>query len=175
MIWKHAIRVIPGRHIVLRYTPPLISANGWSLRLNEIPIPLHMLTVPQNQLQPEITSCAQIPAVLHACHLSRHLSKERWALSLGGYAAAEKKVYVDVRTDVVYFPNGTILAVWCQMGDWADVLKFVDGWVFVVRNGDLQNAILNTIPVRFSYRTQMLTLSITIEQGYVVLLRHETD
>lgn len=43
------------------------------------------------------------------------------------YAGAEKKVYVDVKRDLIYFPDQTLLAMWHRGGEWEELMRFVGG------------------------------------------------
>lgn len=144
MIWKLAIQAIPGRDILLRYTPTPALPSG-------------LLVLPKD-VRTEITSCTTIPAVLHACPLSRLLSLERWTLCMAGHAAAEKKVYIDATSDSLYFPDQKLLVIWHLVGDWADVVRFVDANnLYVVGKGD-------SVLVGLSYHSSLLTLSFIIDR-----------
>ncbi|OBT89428.1 hypothetical protein VE02_02084 [Pseudogymnoascus sp. 03VT05] len=78
MIWQHAIHSIPGRGILLRYGP--------------------------NRLSSEVLNHTRIPAgVLHACYLTRLLAQERWTLGIPNDASSDKKVYIDVKRDAIFY------------------------------------------------------------------------
>jgi hypothetical protein len=149
MIWRHAIQATTGREIILRHTP-----------FPHIPLP-----VPAVLPRTEITSNAPIPALLHTCHLSRLLSQERWKLSMTSYAGAEKKVYVDVRSDLIYFPDQTLLVLWHRGGEWAELMRFVGVSNLYMLSG------WEDVQVGVTFESPVLTLSFSITPQIIVHFR----
>lgn len=77
---------------------------------------------------------------------------------MAGHAAAEKKVYIDATSDSLYFPDQKLLVIWHLVGDWADVVRFVDANnLYVVGKGD-------SVLVGLSYHSSLLTLSFIIDR-----------
>ncbi|OBT70075.1 hypothetical protein VE03_00614 [Pseudogymnoascus sp. 23342-1-I1] len=173
MIWKLAIQDAPGRNILLRYSPSIFATNGMSL--DEIPFPLFQLSPPVWDLRLSVTSATQIPGVLQTCHLSRLLALERWSLDMATYAGVEKRVYVDLKTDSLYFMNGTFMTIWHRNGAWADLMQFVYARLYVVRDADLGDGVQTTAPAYLSYSSPVLTLTVISEEGSVSFPRYQSS
>ncbi|OAF58407.1 hypothetical protein VC83_06361 [Pseudogymnoascus destructans] len=119
MIWQHTIHSIPGRGILQCYGP--------------------------NRLLAEVLNRTMIPAaVLHACYLSRLLARERWTLGIPNDATADKKVYIDVKRDAIfylgyqYFPN---LPVEIQTMIWQHAIHSIPGRDFIIRYSSIPQAL----------------------------------
>ncbi|OBT89429.1 hypothetical protein VE02_02085 [Pseudogymnoascus sp. 03VT05] len=86
MIWLHAIYFVPGRDFIIRYS--------------SLPQALQIGRPAQNRWTEIISpTWTTIPALLHACQLSRLLAQDRWTLDMPICTAEGRRVYVDSKTD----------------------------------------------------------------------------
>lgn len=92
---------------------------------------------------------------------------------MGANKSALKKVYVDAKTDSLYFSDQTLIVQWHLMGDLTELDRFAYGEnLYSARKrsdlGALNRSALNWINARLEYEGALLTLIIPVD-SFIIL------